>query len=389
MNKFQSLLRKKERVIAGVLSGTSVDGIDVVLLKINGKGNSMKIDIIDFKTFPVLKSLKKKIIECSSVNNYSLLDICRLNVVIGRLFSKCILNIISKNKLSPEDIDLIGSHGQTFYHYPVNKKYYGFDSKSTFQIGDPSVIANTTGITTVGDFRMADIAVGGDGAPLVPYLDYILFNNKSKSIILLNIGGISNATYLKKSCSKNDVIAFDTGPGNMILDSLVRRLFNKDYDKDGIIASKGKLNYELFQYLLKTDNYFRKKYPKSTGREYYGEKFILGILKSCKKILPEDIVFTVTKYTAYTIYFNLKSFRADEIIISGGGAKNPALVNHLNDYFKNIPIYEIKKSGITAENKEAVLFAVLANELINGITANIMSVTGSFKNVFLGKICIA
>ncbi len=164
---------------------------------------------------------------------------------------------------------MIGSHGQTIYHFPVKEKLFGFNSKSTLQVGDPSVIANQTGIITIGDFRTADVAVNGDGAPLAPYLDYILFNSKISNRVLLNIGGISNATYLKKLCKQNEVVAFDTGPGNMIIDFLMGKFFSKKFDKDGKNASAGKVNDELFKYICSKDKYYKRKPPKSTGREYY------------------------------------------------------------------------------------------------------------------------
>lgn len=389
MNELRSLSAKQERLVAGILSGTSVDGVDTVLLKIKGKGKSMIIKVIDFETFPIRKDLKKKIIDCASEKSTAAENICRLNFVIGNLFSGCILKLIKRNKFSSKDIDLIGSHGQTIYHFPFSKKIFGVDSKSTLQIGDPSVIANKTGITTVGDFRTADIAAGGDGAPLIPYLDYILFGSKTKNRILLNIGGISNCTFLKKSCRKEDVIAFDTGPGNMLIDSMVRLLFNKNFDVDGKISFKGKLNEKLFDFLKKSDSYYKKAYPKSTGREYYGEKYIKNILRNSKNVSPHDIITTVTKFTAYTIYYNIKNFKVDEILVSGGGVKNQALMNSLIEYVKNVPVKELSSEGINSDNKEAVLFAVLANELINGIRTNLISVTGAAKNVYQGKICVA
>lgn len=387
MNELRILSAKNQRIVAGILSGTSADGVDTVLLTIIGKGKSMKLNVIDFETFPIRSELKRKILDCSSDKKTSTEDICRLNFVIGNLFSSCILKLIKRNKLLSKDIDLIGSHGQTIYHYPSNKRYFGENSKSTLQIGDPSVIANKTGITTVGDFRTADVAAGGDGAPLVPYLDYILFSSNNKNRILINIGGISNCTYLKKSCRKEDVIAFDTGPGNMLIDSAMMILFNKKFDTDGKTAFKGKVNFKLFEFLIYSDKYFKKAFPKSTGREYYGEVYLKNILKNFKTASREDIITTITKFTAYTIYYNIRKFKADEILISGGGVRNKALMNYLNEYTGDIPVRELNIGGINPDNKEAVLFAVLASELISGIKTNLMSVTGASKNVYLGKIC--
>ncbi len=389
MENFESLVNKSTRTVIGALSGTSVDAVDLVLVRIKGKGKLTKIKISDFKSYPINKKLKEHILSLSSAGKIKTEDLCRLNFVIGNLFSECINKFIIRNNLTASKIDLIGSHGQTICHFPENKKLFGFDSKSTLQIGDPSVIAVRTGITVAGDFRIADVAAGGDGAPLVPYLDYILFSDKKKNRAFINIGGISNVTYLKKSCIKNEVIAFDTGPGNMVIDALMNSLFSKKMDKEGNIASKGHVNDKLFDDICSRDKYYKKKYPKSTGREYYGEEFVKFILGKSKNIDSKDIISTVTKYTAYTIYYNLKNFKTDEIIISGGGAKNKSLMNYLKVYFDGVNVKELNEKNITAGNKEAVLFAVLANELLNGISTNIRKVTGSKKDVLLGKICPA
>lgn len=389
MKNFESLVRKNSRNVIGVLSGTSVDAVDVVLVNIKGKGKSSEINVQDFRSYPIDIELKKHILRISSDKNLKAEDICRLNFTIGYLFAESVNKFISDKKLSEKKIDLIGSHGQTVCHFPTNKKLFGFESKSTLQLGDPSVIANKTGINVIGDFRTADIAAGGDGAPLVPYLDYVLFGSKKKNRAFVNIGGISNVTYLKKSCNQNEVIAFDTGPGNMLIDNLAMKLFGIKYDDHGKISSEGKSDSKLFSFLKRYDKYYKKKYPKSTGREYYGEKYVLDVLEIAKSIDPKDIITTVTEFTAFTIYHNLRWFEIDELIISGGGSKNDSLMKFLKIYFGKTEVKIINENGINAENKEAVLFAFLANELVNGIKTNMRSVTGSYKNVFLGKICLA
>jgi anhydro-N-acetylmuramic acid kinase len=388
MKKFLSLFNKKSRIVIGVLSGTSVDGVDTVLLKVRGNGINTKIDVLDFESYPIKKELKEYILKCSSKNTGNAENICKLNFLVGHLFAQSINKLISRNNLLTKDIDLIGSHGQTIYHYPFNQKLFSFNTKSTLQIGDISVISNQTGITTAGDFRTADISVNGDGAPLVPYLDYILFSSRTLNRVLVNIGGISNITFLKRSGKQNDVTAFDSGPGNMMIDYLTKKYFNKKYDKDGRISSKGKINPELFKMICSKDRFYKKNPPKSTGREYYSEKFIEDILRSSGKILPEDIIATFTYFTAYTIYHNVKKFRADELIMSGGGARNKTLMNYIKDLFRNIKVKLMDMNGINPDNKEAVLFAVLANELISGNKTNLPSVSGSDRKVFLGKISI-
>lgn len=390
MKKYLSVFnKKKDKKVIGVLSGTSVDAVDVVLLNISDSGKDTRLKLIDFHSYPVKKELKSFILRNSKVKQSSVEDICRLNVMIAGLFSNCIKKLIYRNGLKAGDIDLIGSHGQTIYHSPSSKKIFGYNSKSTLQIGDPSVIANLTGITTVGDFRTADTAVNGDGAPLVPYLDYLLFRHKTKNRAFINIGGISNITILKKNCNQKDVIAFDCGPGNMLIDHLVKRFYGKKFDRNGRLAAKGKINEKLFKLLISEDKFFRKPYPKSTGREYYSDKFIDNILRKAGKSDANDIIATFTKFTAYAIYSNLKNFSVDDIIVSGGGAKNKTLMKFLQEYMKFVKVSVMNSDGINEDNKEAVLFAVLANELVSGVKANLPSVTGSTKNVFLGKICFA
>lgn len=389
MEKFVSLVRKNTRTVIGMLSGTSVDAVDVVLVRIRGKGKLSKISVIDFDTYPVKSKIKEHILRFSSDRPVKTSDICRLNFITGNLFAEAVLKFLKKNHLTSDNVDLIGSHGQTIYHYPVNKKQFGYSAKSTLQTGEPAVIAVKTGIPVAADFRVADVASGGDGAPLVPYLDYMLFSDSKKSRSFINIGGISNATYLKKNCTQNEVIAFDTGPGNMMIDGIMKKLYGKKFDKDGIHASKGKLNKSLFAFMKRKDKYFGKNYPKSTGREYYGDDFQNAVIKYADYINRNDIIHTVTKFTAFTIYHNLKKLPADEIVISGGGASNKSLMKFLREYFKDTKISGFSHKGITADNKEAVLFAVLANELVNGNKTNMKSVSGSKENVFLGKICFA
>jgi anhydro-N-acetylmuramic acid kinase len=388
---FIELIRKQERKLIGVLSGTSVDAVDVVLLKIKGTGNNTQIQVIDFQSFKIPIDLKEYILKCSRRKENDVQDICKLNFIIGKLFAGCINKFLNKRRISPKSIDLIGSHGQTIYHIPKIIEKFGIKTKSTLQIGDPSVIANLTGITTVGDFRTADVAVDGDGAPLVPYLDYILFTEKKKSKVLINIGGISNLTYLKKNCRINDVVAFDCGPGNMLIDALCKIFYDKDYDKDAKIALKGNVDKNLFKFICNLDHYFKSQPPKSTGREYYGKSFVKKIITKSRKIPKEDIIRTVTEFTAYAIYFNIIHFirKTDisEILVSGGGADNVLIMNCLKNYFRKSDVKKLEYRGIDSANKEAVLFAVLANEAISQNYSNVPSSTGAKKKVILGKIC--
>jgi len=387
------ILNKKTKTIIGLLSGTSVDGIDAVLMRVTGSGTGTKIKILDFITHPVPNSVRLAIFRNSDNDTAKLDEICRLNVIIGALFSDAVLRLLRKHRLNASKVDLIGSHGQTIHHLPERDDYVGYKVKSTLQIGDPSIIANLTGITTVGDFRSADCAVGGDGAPLVPFLDYILFTHETRNRALLNIGGIANITVLPKNAAKEKIFAFDTGPGNMLIDGMMYHLFRKPIDKNGITAKKGSVDRKLLNYLIDDTNY-RAHPPKSTGREHYGKDFQKRLLIQAEGVDKKDVIRTVTEFTAYSVWYNYNQFIEpklviNELIISGGGAENPVLMKSLKSYFKGIKVRRMMDYGITAKNKEAVLFGVLANECISGHTANMKSVTGSTRDVVLGKICLA
>ena len=392
MNSFLKLLNKSERVIIGTLSGTSMDGVDVVLTKISGNNVKTDIQVIDFYTNSYPDLLKDLIIKSSVISSGNVETICKLNFYLGHFFAESINKFIKIKNLTPENIDLIGSHGQTIYHLPQESEILNIKSKSTLQLGEPSVIANLTGITTIADFRVADVAVGGDGAPLIPFLDYIIFHNPENNRILLNIGGIANLTYINKYTGQENVIAFDCGPGNVLIDSISRRLYGKEYDENGNIANSGSVDKSLFDFIIQKDDFIKIKPPKSTGKEYYNDEFISDILNYSKKIPSENILRTVTEYTAYTVKLSVDNFvnpddAISEIIISGGGAYNECLMNCLSDYFSGAKVGKLNYKGITPENKEAVLFAVLANEAIQMQSANLKSVTNAKKNVILGKIC--
>ncbi len=392
MENYLNSNKDTSKLIIGTLSGTSVDSIDIVLIRISKYGIQTELEVIKYAQYPFTKEIKNFILKCTSPEQSNVADICKLNFILGRLFSEKINNFIKEAGCSSSDISYIGSHGQTIYHVPSDEKYFGYSGKSTLQIADPSVIANLTGITTVGDFRCADIAVEGTGAPLVPYLDFIMFNDPDKNRMLVNIGGIANLTYLKADCKIEEVIAFDTGPGNMIIDSITRKLYNKEFDFNGDIASSGKFSKVLFEYLCSIDNFYNADIPKSTGREYYGDDFVNRILAFSENIEASDIINTVSEYTVYCVFSNYKNHIncpgfPDEILLSGGGVSNNFLFKTFSKYFKESKIQIINKSGITPDNKEAVLFAVLANETMYGKKSNIKNSTGAAKNVILGKIC--
>lgn len=394
IKSLKKLSEKKKKNVIGLMSGTSLDGVDAVLCEITGNGTSTKIIQKKFITYPFPKGLKKVLLENSSPKSGNVTDICKLNFLISLIYVDAVKDLCKKVKIPLSKIDLIGSHGQTIHHLPKKQNYFGYKFGSTLQIADPSVIAKLTGITTVGDFRTGDVALGGEGAPLIPYFDFILFNSREKNRALLNIGGISNFTILNKNETAKNVIAFDTGPGNMLIDILTKKFFNKDFDENGEIAKSGRINEKLFSALIEKDNYIEKKPPKSTGREYYGKEFLSLSLRKFKNIDKKNWISTVTKFTAYAVYKNYDLFiknktKIDELFVSGGGAKNKFLLKELKNYFgKNVKIKNVKSLGIDSDSKEAICFAVLANETISGNLSNISNVTGASKETILGKICL-
>ena len=393
MNKFLKILNKSERLILGVLSGTSVDAVDIALVKFKGKGGDLKFKVLHYDEYKIPASIKNYVLKVSDKETGYVDDVCRINFLLGKYYSECINKFLKHYKINSDSIDAIGSHGQTIHHLPKAEKFGNIVYKSTLQVGDPSVIANNTGITTIGDFRTADVGVNGGGAPLVPYLDFVLFRSRNTDRVILNIGGISNLTYLPVGCKFEDVIAFDTGTGNMMIDYLSRKFYGQEFDKDCKNALKGKINDKLFKDILSADSYTRIKPPKSTGREFYNSEFVNSVLNRNKKILKEDVIRTFTEYTAFSISENIKKFikikGEYELLVSGGGAHNQLIMKALQNYLKNAKVKNVNHNGIDTSNKEAVLFALLAHETLNLNAANLKSVTGAKKNVILGKICIA
>lgn len=394
MKKLFELAAKDTKNVIGLMSGTSLDGVDVALVKIKNNGSFTKIDLLGFLEYPFTDGIKTMLLKNSSKETSNVWDISQLNFLLSNIYFDAIKSLSDKLNFSLNNIDLIGTHGQTIQHLPTPTDYFGYRIASTLQIGDPAVLAKLSGIVTVGDFRTGDIALGGEGAPLIPYFDYILFNSSEKNRALLNIGGISNFTILNKDKNLEDVLAFDTGPGNMLIDFLTKKFYNQAFDKNGEFARSGKLNEKLFNALVEQDNFIEEVPPKSTGREYYGEHFLHELLTKFDKLKKEDWLNTITHFTAYGIYRNYIKFvkdetEIDELIVSGGGAKNIFLYECLNKYFgEKIEIKIIDDIGVTSDAKEAICFAVLANETISGNTTNIPRTTGAKRSTILGKICL-
>lgn len=388
------LREKDSRNVIGLMSGTSFDGIDACLVKITGNGLSTEIEIMEFETYPYKEEIRELIFDASKEQTGRVDKICQLNFTLGKLFADAAGQIAGKSSIPISDIDIIGSHGQTIYHISSLKEKADKDDRSTLQIAESSVIAQETRVTTVADFRTRDIAAGGEGAPLVPYADFILFGRDGIDRAVQNIGGIANVTFLPAGCSINEIIAFDNGPGNMIIDCLAEIITEGrlKYDKDGELASKGKLNQGLLE-RLRSHPYLSIPPPKSTGREDFGIQFSSDLYEEFVRDNVDvlDAITTVTAFTARSISDSYRKYiqpscKISEVIMSGGGVHNPVLFQFLKEYLKNINIRNVEEFGIPSDAKEALAFAILANETICGNPGNVPSATGARERVVLGKI---
>ena len=386
-SNYLSLLNKKERLVIGLMSGTSKDGIDAALVKIKGSGMETEIELLGFTTVPYSSDIRKRL--DSLLTECSVQELSGLNFLLGEAFAEAAITVANESGNGIGEVDLIGSHGQTVFHNPPS---YESGTASTLQIGETSIIAERTGVTTVGDFRTRDMASGGEGAPLVTYFDYVYFSEKDRVKIAQNIGGIANATVVTET--RDEVIAFDTGPGNMLMDKVVGIATGgrESFDMDGSRASKGTVDGDLLNILL-LDPYFNLPPPKSTGEELFGLDKAEGLYSMVKKglVTLPDLLKTLMTLTVETIALSYERFifpkwTVDEIIFGGGGCKNPVLMEALRERLGGYKCSTTDDYGVPSEAKEAVAFAVLANELISGGDTNVPSATGAGRSVPLGKI---
>jgi len=386
--KVREISSKGKMRVVGLLSGTSADGVDAAVVEID-RG---KVRLLAFDTFAYPAALRRRILDLCRPESARLDDICHYNFVLGEVFADAVIKLCSKSGISLGSIDLIGSHGQTIYHQPSGKRYGRRTIRSTLQIGEPSVIAQRTGITTVADFRPRDMAAGGEGAPLVPYADYVLFKHKRLTRAVQNIGGVANVTFLPGGCKQDDIIAFDTGPGNMVIDGIIHLITGgrKRYDAGGKMAARGTVDKKLLEELLRHP-FFRRRPPKSTGREEFGADFAEQVYRRAGKkgLADADIVATVTALTAKTIAQTYRRFlkaMPDELILCGGGSHNRMLVEMLHAELPDVKMLSTDDFGISVDAKEAVSFAILAWATIKGMTNNVPTATGAKRPVILGKI---
>lgn len=384
--------KQKSLNVIGLMTGTSMDGIDAALVNIKPEtNNASKYDINTISTLlvPFSQEIKDKLNSFIENKIVSIEQLCQMNFIFAELLADAVIQLIKHSDIDVSKIDLISSHGQTIYHSPQDNKQFGYSTKSTLQIGEPSIIAERTGITTIADFRPRDIAAGGEGAPLVCFADQLLFYSSDETRLVQNIGGIANVTVLPEN---NDPYAFDTGPGNILINLAMQKYFDKEYDESGYIAQKGVVDESWVDKVIKDEPYFAVQPPKTTGREYFNIHYLEKLLQCNNFERNEDIISNLTALTAKSIAeayntYVFKKHSPSMVIIGGGGAYNTTLINHLRRYCdKKLDIKSHEDFGISNKFKEAIAFALLGYTTLYNIPNNLPSCTGAEKNVVMGKI---
>lgn len=394
IEKLYSISLKKQRIILGLMSGTSLDGLDLALCRFSGYGIETKAEVLKFTTVSYPSDFKEEIKQIFSKQQVDLELLCLLNEKIGLIHANIINQTLAGWNISNNEVDLIASHGQTIYHAPKIKHQKPAYPDGTLQIGDGDHIAVKTGIITISDFRQKHIAAGGEGAPLAVYGDYFLFSDPDKNRILLNIGGIANFTWLPATKSNKEVFSTDTGPGNTLIDQFMQAKFNLYFDKDAQHAKKGKVNTGLLNTLLE-DPFFKDAVPKSTGPELFNLSYLEQAIADSnnKDVSNHDILATLCELTALSIAKEILLAASVgekdnlEIIISGGGIHNPLIMQRLKYYISSADFKDTSALGILPDAKEAVLFALLANETISG-KPSIINASNKTPVVCMGKISL-
>lgn len=379
-----NLFSKPRKRVVGLMSGTSGDGLDCALVDVLGHGLDLRILAVQAVTFPYTRAERTFI--HSLFHGVDSATLCQASFRLGEMFAQGAVNLCRSIDVPVRELDLIGSHGQTVWHKPPSACRLG-ETPSTLQIGEPAVIAARTRTVTVGDFRVADVALGGEGAPLLPYCDFLLFRKPGRRRGLQNIGGIANVTVLADEIEQ--LVAFDNGPGNMLVDALAHRASNGtlDMDPNGELSAQGRVLPDVLASLL-DDDYLRLPPPKSTGRERYGHPFAAELLRRHAHRETLDLLATVVAFTAHAIADSVRPFALDELLVSGGGAHNRTLMDLLARLLTGVSVSKVDALGIDVDNKEAVAFAVLAVQALHGEPANVPSVTGAQGRAVLGKICL-
>jgi anhydro-N-acetylmuramic acid kinase len=413
VERFIKIARKKKRVVIGLMSGTSVDAIDAVLVRIEGNArDGARIEKLRFASFGFPREIQtrikllfererdRKLTDPETGEHpapWTIEEICHLDFVLGELFAQAANRLIADAGMKNDDVDLIAAAGQTIWHRPRPTTELSTESlpwldepittRSTLAIGQAAVIAERTGIITMGDLRVRDVAAGGHGAPLVAYFDWGQLRHPKLARAMQNIGGIANVTYIPPNAKLDDVLAFDTGPGNMVIDSLMYLVTNgaETFDRDGERAVRGRVREDVLAWCM-SDPYFQLKPPKTTGRERFGRQFAARMAERFTDVAPDDLIATATAFTAESIAHAYREFigrHVDEMIVAGGGAKNPTLLRMLRERLPEtaVKIYEF------LQEKEAMAMALIASDSISGLDTNVASLTGGRATV-LGKICL-
>jgi anhydro-N-acetylmuramic acid kinase len=383
----------RPRRIAGVMSGTSLDGIDVALVTLTGSGRMLELSGIEHSSQPYPDAIREALLRVSQPETSSVLELSQLNVRLAHLYAEAIRHAMQRSA-DASPVELVGIHGQTVHHVPEPVECCGQLTRSTLQIGDPSTLANLLNVAVVGDFRMADMALGGQGAPLVPYFDLVALSSPTERRLALNLGGIANFTVLPTTGGdRGKPTAMDTGPANMVADALAERYLGRRYDEGGSVAATGRANVEVVKRLLEGP-YFQQAPPKSTGREQFGRQFadhLVELLDASGTSAGADALATAVELTARSVVLAYNRFvpePVNRVIASGGGTRNAFLMRRLGELFAPVPVETIDDHGIPSQAKEAVCFAVLAHEFLNGAPTNVPAVTGASAYTRLGKLCL-
>jgi anhydro-N-acetylmuramic acid kinase len=381
--------------VLGLMSGTSADGIDVALVRITGAPPQLRARLEGFLTLPYPARVRATILRLANGGATTAGELSRLDFLLGELFARAARDACRRFRIALRRVNLVGSHGQTIFHQGRAAGFLGGGkTAATLQLGEPAVIAARTGIATVADFRPADIAAGGEGAPLVPLVDYLLYRDARLGRVALNVGGIANVTAIPRGARAEDVFAFDTGPGNMVVDALAQRYTRgrQSYDRDARLARRGRALRPLLDELL-ADEYFLRPPPKTAGREQFGEGYAERLAARARKMRarPEDAIATATALTALSILdafhrWILPRTNIRQVIASGGGAHNPAIMAQLAAGLDGIDILSSGDFGVPEDAKEAFAFAILAYETWRGRPGNLPGATGARRRAILGKI---
>ncbi|MCU1227270.1 MAG: hypothetical protein JWO97_154 [Acidobacteria bacterium] len=392
---------KESRLVVGLMSGTSVDGIDAALVEITGHGATARVKLLAFDSYPFPPALRAKVFRLFNPKEARIDAICQLDFLLGELFAAAVDRLLRDHGRKREDVDIVATTGQTVWHDPepvvetsdIPWLDHPLVTRSTFAIGQSAVIAERTGITTVGDLRVRDVAAGGQGAPLIAYADWVLLRDEKLGRCIQNIGGIGNVTYLPPAATPDDVIAFDTGPGNMVIDALAEVATGgaMKFDREGALAARGNIVHGLLEAWL-DDVYFTKAPPKTTGREHFGVQFARRIMTEAQGVKIEDLIATATALTAESIARAYRDFifprgAVDEVVVGGGGSQNPTLMKMLRERLPNARLISHEDLGIDSNAKEAIALAVIGNDAVAGMNTNITGATGGRPTV-LGKISL-